>query len=285
MAMDFRAAYQKDVVIDMWCYRKHGHNEGDEPAFTQPLMYRAIRDRKSVREGYLENLLKLGEITLAEAKRIESGRITQTRVLYAKPQEDDDSTGGTGTGTGAVPSPGPGKRPTATIKITREHADAFVESRNKELEEHLEHAQDDPQSVSAEFGKGVWTQYVGGRDELVPDATTSIAEKSVDELMTALAQTPASFTPHAKLKKFLEQRAEMGRGERPFDWGGGEALAFASLLADGTNVRVSGRCRLPTRRRPSRCRSPAPPARHRSRCCRGSPRSGPGHRPCCPAGR
>ena len=51
--------FQRDVVIDMYCYRRRGHNEGDEPAFTQPLLYQAIDERKSVRDGYLEHLLKL----------------------------------------------------------------------------------------------------------------------------------------------------------------------------------------------------------------------------------
>ena len=67
LAMDFRRTFRKDVVIDMYGYRRHGHNEGDEPAFTQPAMYKAIRARKSVREGYLEHLLKLGDITREEA--------------------------------------------------------------------------------------------------------------------------------------------------------------------------------------------------------------------------
>ena len=60
LAMDYRRTYQQDVVIDMYGYRRHGHNEGDEPAFTQPVLYRAIRARKSVRDGYLDNLLKIG---------------------------------------------------------------------------------------------------------------------------------------------------------------------------------------------------------------------------------
>jgi 2-oxoglutarate dehydrogenase E1 component len=70
LAVDFRRAFKQDVVIDMYCYRRRGHNEGDEPAFTQPLMYKAIRDRKSVRESYLKRLLKLGGITQEQADRI-----------------------------------------------------------------------------------------------------------------------------------------------------------------------------------------------------------------------
>jgi 2-oxoglutarate dehydrogenase E1 component len=74
LAMDFRAKFQRDVVIDMYCYRRRGHNEGDEPNFTQPLLYQAIQQRKSVREGYLDHLLKLGGMTREEADRIASDR-------------------------------------------------------------------------------------------------------------------------------------------------------------------------------------------------------------------
>ena len=67
LAMDFRRTFRRDVVIDMYCYRRRGHNESDEPSFTQPLLYRQIDQRKSVRDGYLEHLLKLGELTRDEA--------------------------------------------------------------------------------------------------------------------------------------------------------------------------------------------------------------------------
>jgi 2-oxoglutarate dehydrogenase E1 component len=70
LAMDFRREFQRDVVIDMYCYRRRGHNEADEPAFTQPALYREIERRPSVHESYLEKLLKLGELTGDEADRI-----------------------------------------------------------------------------------------------------------------------------------------------------------------------------------------------------------------------
>jgi 2-oxoglutarate dehydrogenase E1 component len=70
LAMDFREMFRRDVVIDMYCYRRRGHNEGDEPSFTQPVMCRAIEKRPSVRDAYLERLLALGEITREEADRI-----------------------------------------------------------------------------------------------------------------------------------------------------------------------------------------------------------------------
>jgi len=70
LAMDFRKEFEKDVVIDMYAYRRLGHNEGDEPRFTQPLMYAAIDKRKNVRESYLEHLLNMNELTRQEADAI-----------------------------------------------------------------------------------------------------------------------------------------------------------------------------------------------------------------------
>jgi 2-oxoglutarate dehydrogenase E1 component len=74
VAMDFRRTFQRDVVIDMYAYRRFGHNEGDEPAFTQPVMYAEIRRRPNVREAYLDRLLALGGVTRDEADRIAEAR-------------------------------------------------------------------------------------------------------------------------------------------------------------------------------------------------------------------
>src|SRR6185312_7687076 len=74
MALDFRHEFQRDVVIDMYCYRKRGHNEADEPSFTQPLLYQTIEKHKSSREAYLEHLLKLGGLSREEADKIETQR-------------------------------------------------------------------------------------------------------------------------------------------------------------------------------------------------------------------
>ncbi len=70
LAMDFRREFKRDVVIDMYSYRRLGHNEGDEPFFTQPVLYRAIKQRKPVREGYLDHLLQLKGVTREEADEI-----------------------------------------------------------------------------------------------------------------------------------------------------------------------------------------------------------------------
>ena len=69
LAFGFRQAFHKDVVIDLVCYRRHGHNEGDDPSYTQPLMYAAIEAKRSVRKLYTETLVRRGDITLEEAEQ------------------------------------------------------------------------------------------------------------------------------------------------------------------------------------------------------------------------
>ncbi len=69
LAWEYRQRFHKDVVIDMVCYRRHGHNEGDDPSYTQPLMYKAISERRSVRKLYVESLVRRGDITVEEAEQ------------------------------------------------------------------------------------------------------------------------------------------------------------------------------------------------------------------------
>ena len=68
LAAEFRQRFKKDVVIDLWCYRRHGHNEGDEPSFTQPLMYRTIAQHPTTRQIYTQRLVEEGVISAAEAQ-------------------------------------------------------------------------------------------------------------------------------------------------------------------------------------------------------------------------
>jgi len=89
LALDFRREFQRDVVIDMYGYRRHGHNEGDEPSFTQPVMYRAISQRKSVQEGYLEHLLALGGMTREEADQIVADRRKHLEEELSVARSDD----------------------------------------------------------------------------------------------------------------------------------------------------------------------------------------------------
>ncbi|HRR07438.1 MAG TPA: multifunctional oxoglutarate decarboxylase/oxoglutarate dehydrogenase thiamine pyrophosphate-binding subunit/dihydrolipoyllysine-residue succinyltransferase subunit [Rhodothermales bacterium] len=68
LAMDYRQVFNKDIVIDMVCYRKYGHNEGDDPSYTQPLMYEQIKRKRSVRNLYLELLVRRGDLTIEQAE-------------------------------------------------------------------------------------------------------------------------------------------------------------------------------------------------------------------------
>jgi 2-oxoglutarate dehydrogenase E1 component len=77
LALEFRQTFHKDVVIDMYCYRRHGHNEGDEPSFTQPVMYAKIKERPSLTEVYTETLILRGDLTVEETEAI-------TREFQAK---------------------------------------------------------------------------------------------------------------------------------------------------------------------------------------------------------
>ncbi len=70
LALEFRQTFRQDVVIDMFCYRRQGHNEGDEPAFTQPVMYEKIRERPTLSEIYTEQLIMNGDLTVAETQEI-----------------------------------------------------------------------------------------------------------------------------------------------------------------------------------------------------------------------
>ena len=98
LAFEYRQTFHKDVVIDMICYRRYGHNEGDDPSYTQPLMYKAIAERRSVRKLYVETLVRRGDITVDQAEKSLTdyqaklqGALEQTRakttekVIAAKP--------------------------------------------------------------------------------------------------------------------------------------------------------------------------------------------------------
>ena len=87
LAMDYREKFQTDVVIDMYCYRRYGHNEGDEPSYTQPQLYEVIRKRKSVHEDYLDRLVALGGVTREEAEGIQEDRQKTLEAALSKAQE------------------------------------------------------------------------------------------------------------------------------------------------------------------------------------------------------
>ncbi|HWP60114.1 MAG TPA: 2-oxoglutarate dehydrogenase E1 component [Candidatus Acidoferrales bacterium] len=184
LAMDFRREFKRDVVIDMYCYRRRGHNETDEPTFTQPLMYREIERRPSVRDSYLEHLLELKELTRAEADEIAARR--------------------------------------------RSH-----------LEAELSVAQREP-ARGTEVLEGIWKDYRGGPEKDAPDVDTGVEPARLAGFLQALTRLPEGFHLHPKLRRALKARADMARGKAPLDWSAAEALALASLAAEGIRVRLTG---------------------------------------------
>jgi len=185
MAMEYRTQFQSDVVIDMFCYRKYGHNEMDEPAFTQPLMYQRIKHKQPIATLYAERLIADGVVTA------------------------DD------------------------VQAIRERAKVSL---NQELEQARA---SDRRPVIDALG-GVWEGYSGGADTAVRDVDTSVTVERLQHLADLMTAVPEGFEVHRKIGRLHEQRREMGRGERPIDWGMAEMLAFGSVLSEGTNVRVSG---------------------------------------------
>src|SRR5512138_2614184 len=98
VAIEFRQKFHKPVVIDMWCYRRHGHNEGDEPGFTQPLMYKEIEQHKPVSELYSQRLIEEGKITAEDVAQMRAevvDRLTnaQSHAKDIKPRERNVSLG------------------------------------------------------------------------------------------------------------------------------------------------------------------------------------------------
>jgi 2-oxoglutarate dehydrogenase E1 component len=184
LAVEFRQRFRRDVVIDFTCWRKYGHNESDEPSFTQPVMYRAIARHETVRERFAKRLEALGQVTAAQALELAA-------------------------------------------------------SRKRVLEEQLAAARGKaPRRAPAP--EGIWAGYRGGPDADVPDVDTGVPAAELGRLGAAIAAVPNGFTPNPKIARLLAQRAAMGRGERPVDWGMAELLAFGSLVSSGVRVRLSG---------------------------------------------
>ena len=178
LAFEYRQRFNKDVVIDMWCYRRRGHNEGDDPSYTQPLMYRVIDELPSVRHKYLELLVDRGDVDAEEevAARLDFDNRLQAAL---------DAT-----------------RDAAPPKDLRAAAPAPA---------------------------------IG----VLPHVDTAISQHSVDKIYTALQQMPEGFTLHPKLARQFERRDKLFASGM-VDWAIAEAMAMGSILAEGTEVRLTG---------------------------------------------
>jgi multifunctional 2-oxoglutarate metabolism enzyme len=89
LAFEYRQAFNKDVVIDLVCYRRRGHNEGDDPSYTQPLMYDLIEQKRSVRKLYTESLIGRGDITVEEAEQVLKDYQQQLERVFTEVREAD----------------------------------------------------------------------------------------------------------------------------------------------------------------------------------------------------
>ncbi len=180
LAFDYRQEFGKDVVIDMFCYRRHGHNEGDDPSYTQPILYKKIREHPSVAALYSGRLLREGAISQAELDRVRErvkARLNEGFEAAAKRSEDFQ---------------------------VQELTPVAVE------------------------------------EIAPPRPQTAVDRETLARVVEGLTKFPADFHIHPKLRGFVEKRREAFGNGGPIDWAFAEALAFGSLVLEGTPVRLSG---------------------------------------------
>jgi 2-oxoglutarate dehydrogenase E1 component len=126
LAFEYRQAFNKDVVIDLVCYRRRGHNEGDDPSYTQPLMYDLIEQKRSVRKLYTESLIGRGDITIEEAEQVLKDYQQQLERVFTEVREAD-SQPSEWTTVPDYPEKSPGAARTAvTPEVMKRIADAYV---------------------------------------------------------------------------------------------------------------------------------------------------------------
>ncbi len=181
LALEYRQQFNHDVVLDIVCFRKLGHNEQDTPSLTQPLMYKKISAHPGTRKLYAEKLATQG---LGDTLGDDMAKAYRTAMDAGKHMEE------------------------LTISNFK----------NK-------YAVD-------------WTPFVNKKYSDAADTTMPMAEwKRLAERLTTI---PSTVAPHSLVAKVYENRAAMGRGDIDVDWGMGEHMAFASLVASGYGVRLSG---------------------------------------------
>jgi 2-oxoglutarate dehydrogenase E1 component len=185
LAFEFRAVFKKDVVVDLVCYRRYGHNEADEPAFTQPKMYALIHDHPSVRESYTRQLVQRGDI---------SGDDEQAVDFDFKARLDR----------------------------------AFEETRVP-----LDGGEDAVAAIEDADSDGP------AADAAVPTVVTEISDELLARVIDGLTRWPDGFVVNPKLERQLLARRSMVERDE-IDWALAEALAFGSLVLEGTAVRLAG---------------------------------------------
>lgn len=182
LAMEYRMKFGGDVVLDMVCYRRHGHNEADEPAITQPIMYSKIRKHKTPRQIYAEKLIAQKVISAPQANQMVQqyrARLDEGHVVA-----------------GQVIDP------------------------NKSL-------------ITLD-----WKPFLG--DDWREQVDTRVDHDNLIRLAQILSKSPQDFVAHKRVQAILDERVAMAKGEQDMDWGCAELLAYATLLAQNYQVRLSG---------------------------------------------
>ena len=206
-AYEYRRTFHKDVIIDLICYRRRGHNEGDDPSMTQPLMYRLIDSLDSTRGVYTAALVGRGDITPQEAQEIAKSYQDELERVFTEARIQ--VTGGTG-------SDGAGDAADTSTQDLSDPTKVGVPLSSLEI----------PYSQRA--GTGMMLGW-----------TSAVPRDVVERIGDAQVAWPESFTVHPKLQAMLSKRREATR-EGGIDWGLGELIALGSLLMEGVPIRLAG---------------------------------------------
>ena len=182
LALDYRNEFNKDVVIDLVCYRRRGHNEADEPSGTQPLMYSKIKSQKTTRELYGARLVEEGVISAEESKALDQD--------YRKALENGEHV--------------------AKSLVLQPNSELFVD----------------------------WRPYLGHQWSFECD--TRVDAKLLKELANKTCEFPEGVAVQRQVQKIYEDRKKMAAGAMEINWGFAETMAYATLLAEGYPIRLTG---------------------------------------------
>lgn len=187
IATRYRQAFNSDIFIDMVCYRRHGHNEGDEPKFTQPQLYAIIDKHLNPREVYTQYLIENGE---PDAKQL------------AKDMEQ-----------------------------------RFL----KDLQDRLDEVKQHPLPYTFQKPE-LWWQSLrkATPEDFLTSPETAIPAQTVKSLFDQLIQWPADFKPLKKVEKLIQDKIKLFADQQKIDWATAELMAYASLMKEGKDVRMSG---------------------------------------------
>ena len=186
MALEFRQQFHRDVFVDILAYRKHGHNEGDEPRFTQPTLYKLIGKHPNPKLIYRNRLIDEGSFSGEELDEIDRN---------------------------------------------------FREQMNSSLE--LSHQREQLEPTS--FFEGDWQGLrLAQQEEHQKSPDTGVDRSKLQELANKLTKLPEDWKIFPKIRNLYKDRSKMVNEREILDWGMGEQLAYASLLDEGTGIRISG---------------------------------------------